>query len=194
MGIFSKNNHSSSEEKEATYGSLFMTFAQALAFNTQMPSAVSLPQYMELFDSFLLNTMSEGTISAPIYQMIKYSPYGMSFTESNKNIYKLSNFDQKKYFEQGAVILNKLAPWKENWSVTNQNQMEIFTDLAVACETLGMDKNDDETLGLIFTVSLYFTTVLKDSQQNRRTAMSIRDTGAFFGSEILNLWLLKKLF
>ena len=77
-------------------------------------------------------------------------------------------------------------------TVTNDDQMKIFSALASECSRLGMDENDQEMLGLLLIVSVFYTTVLKDSQVDKINCENWRSIATFFATEFPNRWLLEK--
>jgi hypothetical protein len=91
------------------------------------------------------------------------------------------------------MSLNKVfSKWNKSMSITNNDQMDIFSALSMECQNLGMDKNDEEMMGLIFIVSIFYTTMLKDSQADKVNCEEWRSIGTFFATEIPNRWLIEK--
>jgi hypothetical protein len=104
----------------------------------------------------------------------------------------LSDEEYPVYLQQGMALSKVLSQWKNSMSITNDDQMNIFTALTIECQNLGMDKNDEEMLGLLFLVSLFYTTMLKDSQEDQVNCEKWRSVGSFFATELANLWLIEK--
>ena len=190
MGIFGKKQESLPEEM--LRASVFMTIAQALNVGKQTPASGSVPEYSKLFSAIVSKALKDGLISDEIFQGLLYSPYQIQISRDDYDNFKLEESDGMKYLQQGMALSSALSPWNNSMSITNDDQMKIFTALAMECEKLGMDKNDDETMGLLFIVSLFYTTMLKDSQADRVNCERWRSVGSFFATELPNRWLLEK--
>ena len=175
----------------ALRSSIFMTIAQALDVGKQTPAGSSVPKYSKLFSSIVAKTLRDGLISDEIFQAIAYSPYQIEISRDDADLYKIADTDGMKYLQQGMALNRVLGQWNSSMSITNNDQMNIFSALAAECQNLGMDKNDDEMLGLLFIVSLFYTTLLKDSQADKINCENWRSIGSFFATELPNLWLLK---
>ena len=189
MGLFGKKNEPMPDW--ALRSSIFMTIAQALDVGKQTPAGSSVPKYAKLFSSIVAKTLRDGLISDEIFQAIAYSPYQIEISRDDADLYKIADTDGMKYLQQGMALNRVLGQWNSSMSITNNDQMNIFSALAAECQNLGMDKNDDEMLGLLFIVSLFYTTLLKDSQADKINCENWRSIGSFFATELPNLWLLK---
>jgi hypothetical protein len=199
MGIFSKGSKNSKnaeladEAMHSIRAGIYMTFAQALNVSRQMPCAEDVPEYMKVFSSVVNNALKNNLISEYVYEAIKYSEYEVTLDPNDSLIYGAVASNPESYLINGMNLNSALTKWEKNWNIENSHQMEIFTELAVVCESLGMSKDDDKTLGLLFVTSLYYTTLLKDSQRNSGIGEIMRSEGTFFATEIPNLWLMKHI-
>lgn len=176
----------------ALRSSVFMTIAQALSIGKQSPAAASIPKYSELFSAIVAKALKNGLISDEIFQAIAYSPYQIQIKKEDTDLFKLSDEDYPVYLQQGMALSKVLSRWNNSMSITNDDQMNIFSALAMECQNLGMDKNDEEMMGLIFLVSVFYTTMLKDSQADQLNCEEWRKVGSFFATELPNLWLIEK--
>jgi hypothetical protein len=176
----------------ALRSSVFMTIAQALSIGKQSPAAASVPKYSKLFSAIVARALKNDLIPDEIFQAIAYSPYQIQITKEDADLFKLSEADYPVYLQQGMALSKVLSRWNNSMSITNDDQMNIFSALAMECENLGMDKNDEEMLGLLFLVSLFYTTMLKDSQADQVNCEKWRSVGSFFATELPNLWLIEK--
>jgi hypothetical protein len=123
---------------------------------------------------------------------IKDSPFEIEINREDFDLFKLAESDGMKYLQQGLALNKALSRWNTSMSVSNNDKMEIFTTLALVCEQFGMDKNDEETMGLLFIVSIFYTTILKDSQKDRVNCERWWSLGSFFATEFPNRWLIEK--
>ena len=176
----------------ALRSSVFMTIAQALSVGKQSPAAASVPKYSKLFSAIVARALKNDLISGEIFQAIAHSPYQIQIRKEDADLFKLSDEDYPVYLQQGMALSKALNQWKNSMSITNDDQMNIFTALSMECQNLGMDKNDEEMLGLLFLVSVFYTTMLKDSQVDRVNCEKWRSIGSFFATELPNLWLIEK--
>jgi hypothetical protein len=176
----------------ALRSSVFMTIAQALSVGKQSPAAASVPKYSKLFSAIVARALKNDLISDEIFQAIAHSPYQIQIKKEDADLFKLSDEDYQVYLQQGLALSKVLSQWKNSKSITNDDQMNIFTALAKECQNLGMDKNDEEMLGLLFLVSVFYTTMLKDSQVDNVNCEKWRSIGSFFATELPNLWLIAK--
>lgn len=192
MGLFSRGKGQVPISDESIYGSIYITFAQALEFGRESPASEYIGKYLELFSSILFKNRSTGLISDFTIDLLKHSQLKLNLNLPSVDRFALANFDSVKYLMQGMHIATALNPWRENYLITNDDQVEIFRNLSQLCEQMGMDENDDETLGLLFLTSLYYVTLLKDAQQIDPSREKKRDLGTFFATDLINLWLLAK--
>ncbi len=190
MGIFGSKKQQFSEE--TLRSSVFMTFAQALNVAKQTPAGWAVPSYSKLFSAIVSKCYKDGLITEETFRYIKYSPFEIEINKEDFDLFKLAESDGMKYLQQGLALNKALSRWNTSMSVSNNDQMEIFTTLALVCEQLGMDKNDEESMGLLFIVSIFYTTVLKDSQKDRVHCERWRSLGNFFATEFPNRWLIEK--
>jgi len=176
----------------ALRSSVFMTIAQALSVGKQSPAAASVPKYSKLFSAIVARALKNDLIPDEIFQAIAHSPYQIQIKKEDADLFKLSDEEYPVYLQQGMALSKVLSQWKNSMSITNDDQMNIFTALTIECQNLGMDKNDEEMLGLLFLVSLFYTTMLKDSQEDQVNCEKWRSVGSFFATELANLWLIEK--
>ena len=190
MGIFGKKPEPFSEEMLRS--SVFTTIAQALNVGKQTPAGEYVSKYSKLFSAIVSKAYKDSLIDKYIFEYIKYSPFEIEVNEEDFNLFKLEEVDGMKYLQQGMALSKALSKWNSSKTITNNDQMDIFTALAMECEKLGMDKNDEETMGLLFIVSIFYTTMLKDSQADRANCERWRSVGSFFATELPNRWLIEK--
>ena len=176
----------------ALRSSVFMTIAQALSVGKQSPAAASIPKYSKLFSAIVAKALKNDLISEEIFQAIAHSPFQIQIKKEDADLFKLSEEDYPVYLQQGMALSRVLRQWNNSMSISNDDQMNIFSALAMECQNLGMDKNDEEMMGLLFLVSVFYTTMLKDSQADRVNCEEWRRVGSFFATELPNLWLIEK--
>ena len=190
MGIF--GNKQEPQPAWALRSSVFMTIAQALSVGKQSPAGASVPKYSKLFSAIVSKALKDGLISEEIFQAIAYSPFQIEVNKEDINLFKLEQADHMLYLQQGMSLNKVLSKWNKSMSITNNDQMDIFSALSMECQNLGMDKNDEEMMGLIFIVSIFYTTMLKDSQADKVNCEEWRSVGTFFATELPNRWLIEK--
>ena len=176
----------------ALRSSVFMTIAQAFSVGKQSPAAAAIPKYSKLFSAIVAKALKNDLISDEIFQAIANSPYEIQIKKEDADLFKLNDEDYPVYLQQGMALSKVLSRWNNSMSITNEDQMNIFSALAMECQNFGMDKNDDEMLGLLFLVSVFYTTMLKDSQADQINCEEWRKVGSFFATELPNLWLIEK--
>ena len=176
----------------AIRSSVFMTIAQALSVGRQSPANSYIPKYSKLFSAIVAKTLKNDLISDEIFQAIAYSPYQIQINKEDSDLFQLTEEDYPVYLYQLLALSRVLHQWEISKSITNNDQKDIFSALAMECENLGMDKNDEEMIGLLFLVSIFYTTMLKDSQADRVNREEWRSVGTFFATELPNLWLIEK--
>jgi hypothetical protein len=131
-------------------------------------------------------------ISDEVFQAIQYSPYQIMISKDDANEYRVNESNSFLYLQQGMELNKALNSWKNSKSITNDDQMNIFSALAMACNRLGMDEDDQEMLGLLLIVSVFYTTALKDSQADKVNFENWRSIATFFATELPNRWLLER--
>ena len=176
----------------ALRSSVFMTIAQALSVGKQSPAAASIPKYSKLFSAIVAKALKNDLISEEIFQAIAHSPFQIQIKKEDADLFKLSEEDYPVYIQQGMALSRVLRQWNNSMSISNDDQLYIFSALAMECQNLGMDKIGEETMGLLFLVSVFYTTMLKDSQADRVNCEEWRRVGSFFATELPNLWLIEK--
>jgi hypothetical protein len=190
MGLF--GNKQKPQPAWALRSSVFMTIAQALSVGKHSPAGASVPKYSKLFGAIVSKALKDGLISEEIFQAIAYSPFQIEVNKEDINLFKLEGADHMLYLQQGMSLNKVFSKWNKSMSITNNDQMDIFSALSMECQNLGMDKNDEEMMGLIFIVSIFYTTMLKDSQADKVNCEEWRSIGTFFATEIPNRWLIEK--
>jgi hypothetical protein len=172
--------------------SVFITIAQALSVIEQSPASVYTPKYSKLFSAVVAKALKNGLISDEIFQLLAHSPYQIRINREDADLFNLIEEDYPLYLGQGMALNRVLRKWNNSMSITNADQNDIFSALSMECQNLGMDKNDEEMMGLLFLVSIFYTTILKDSQADRVNCEKLRSVGSFFATELPNLWLIEK--
>jgi len=172
--------------------SVFITIAQALSVMEQSPAGAYVPKYSKLFSAVVAKALKNGLISDEIFQLIAHSPYQIQIKREDADLFNLIEEDYPLYLGQGMALNRVLRQWNNSMSITNADQNDIFSALSMECQNLGMEKNDEEMMGLLFLVSIFYTTILKDSQADRVNCENLRSVGSFFATELPNLWLIEK--
>jgi hypothetical protein len=190
MGLF--GNKQEPLPDWALRSSVFMTIAQALSVGKQSPASGSIPKYSKLFSAIVAKALKDGLISEEIFQAIAHSPFGIEVSRDDADLFKIEGTDGMLYLQQGMALNKVLSKWNSSMSITNNDQMDIFSALSMECQNLGMNKNDEETMGLLFIVSIFYTTMLKDSQADKVNCEEWRSVGSFFATELPNRWLIEK--
>jgi hypothetical protein len=190
MGIFGRSSEPLPDW--AIRSSVFMTLAQALNIGRQTPASGSIPEYSKLFSAVVAQALYNGLISDEVFQAIQYSPYQIMISKDDANEYRVDESNSFIYLHQGMELNKALNSWKNSKTITNDDQMNIFSALAMACNKLGMDENDQEMLGLLLIVSVFYTTALKDSQADKVNFENWRSIATFFATELPNRWLLER--
>lgn len=190
MGLF--GNKQEPLPSWALRSSVFMTIAQALSVGRQSPAAPYVPKYSKLFSAIVAKALKDGLISDEIFEALAYSPFQVEVSKEDINLFKLEETDHILYLQQGMALSRVLSKWNKSMSITNSDQMDIFSALSMECQNLGMDKNDEEMMGLLFIVSIFYTTMLKDSQSDKVNCEEWRSVGSYFATELPNRWLIEK--
>lgn len=190
MGFFSRKSDEL-VDTEAIQSSVFMTIIQALDAAKSSPAADFVPQYSKLLSAIISKNYNDGLMKQATFQILKYSPFNIEINEDDYKLFPLVEADGAAYLARGLAISQVLGEWAKSKNVTNENQKEIFSDLIDVCAQHGMNRNDEESVGLLFVVSIYFTTLLKDSQINKGDRESLRSTGLFFATELPNRWIIE---
>jgi hypothetical protein len=190
MGLF--GNKQEPLPSWALRSSVFMTIAQALSVGRQSPAALYVPKYSKLFSAIVAKALKDGLISDEIFEALAYSPFQVEVSKEDINLFKLEETDHILYLQQGMALSRVLSKWNKSMSITNSDQMDIFSALSMECQNLGMDKNDEEMMGLLFIVSIFYTTMLKDSQSDKVNCEEWRSVGSYFATELPNRWLIEK--
>lgn len=190
MGIFGKRQQVFSDE--ILRASIFMTLIQALSMGRNTPAASAVDRYSKLFSAIVSKSLKDGLISNEIFESLKYSPYEIEINMEDYELFEIKPSDSPLYINQGVAISNVLSKWSSSYSVTNADQNQIFSALVAECKNLGMSSQDEELIGLLFLDSVFFTTVLKDSQNDRVNCERMRSIGTFFATEMPNRWLIEK--
>ena len=190
MGLF--GNKQEPMPDWALRSSVFMTIAQALSVGKQSPASGSIPKYSKLFSAIVAKALKDGLISEEIFQALAHSPFGIEISRDDADLFKIEGTDGMLYLQQGMALNKVLSKWNSSMSITNNDQMDIFSALSMECQNLGMNKNDEETMGLLFIVSIFYTTMLKDSQADKINCEEWRSVGSFFATELPNRWLIEK--
>ena len=172
--------------------SVFTTIAQALNVGRQSPASIYVNEYSKLFSAIVSSAYKEGLISRESFLGIKYLPYNILVDENDHGLFYVDDASRSKYLEQGLALNRVLSKWKSSMRIENADQSEIFGALVSECKNLGMSKDDDEMSGLLFLDSVFFTTMLKDSQKDRLNCERNRSIGTFFATELPNRWLIEK--
>ncbi len=175
----------------AIRSSVFMTIAQALSVGRQTPASASVPGYSKLFSAIVSKALKDGLITEEIFQMIEYSPFQIQINRDDFDLFKVTAADSPVYLQQGMALNRVLSKWNNSMSITNGDQDNIFTALTTECQNLGMEKNDEDMIGLLFLVSIFYTTLLKDSQADKVNCDNWRSIGSFFATELPNRWLIE---
>ena len=189
MGIFGDKKEQMPDW--AIRSSVFMTIAQALSVGRQTPASASVPGYSKLFSAIVSKALKDGLITDEIFQAIAYSPFQIQISKDDCELFKVTAADSPIYLQQGMALNRVLSKWNNSMSITNGDQDNIFTALSMECQNLGMDKNDEEMIGLLFLVSIFYTTLLKDSQADKVNCDNWRSIGSFFATELPNRWLIE---
>ena len=145
-----------------------------------------------VFSAIVAKALKDGLISEEIFQAIAYSPFQIEVSKEDINLFKLEEADHMLYLQQGIALSRVLSKWNKSMSITNNDQMDVFSALSMECQNLGMDKNDEEMMGLLFIVSIFYTTMLKDSQADKVNCEEWRSVGSYFATELPNRWLIEK--
>ncbi len=190
MGLF--GNKQEPLPAWALRSSVFMTIAQALSVGRQSPAGPYVPKYSKLFSAIVAKALKDGLISEEIFEALAYSPFQVEVSKEDINLFKLEETDHMLYLQQGMALNRVLSKWNKSMSITNSDQMDIFSALSMECQNLGMDKNDEEMMGLLFIVSIFYTTMLKDSQADKVNCEEWRSVGSYFATELPNRWLIEK--
>jgi hypothetical protein len=175
----------------AIRSSVFMTIAQALNVGRQTPARASIPEYSKLFSAIVSKALNDGLITDEVFQAIAYSPFQIQISKDDYELFKVTAADSSVYLHQGMALNRVLSKWSNSMSITNGDQDDIFTALSMECQNLGMEKNDEDMIGLLFLVSIYYTTLLKDSQADKVNCDNWRSIGTFFATELPNRWLIE---
>lgn len=190
MGIFGSKKELMPEW--ALRSSVFITIAQALSVGRQTPASAYVPEYSKLLSAIVSKALKDGLISEEIFESIAYNPFQIRINRDDFELYKVTATDGPLYLEQGMALNRTLSNWKNSMSITNEDQNNIFTALSKECQNLGMSKNDEEMMGLLFLVSIFYTTLLKDSQADKVNCEKWRSIGTYFATELPNRWLIEK--
>ena len=172
--------------------SVFVTMVQALNAVRPSPAGPYVDRYSELFSAIVAKALKDGLISEYIFSFIKYVPYQIEVNKEDFNLFKLKKSDLTLYSQQDAALTSVLSRWRKSKSITNNDQMDIFSALAMECQNLGMNENDEVMLGLLYAVSFFYTQMLKDSQADRRNCEKWRTFGTHLATELPNRWLIEK--
>ena len=175
----------------AIRSSVFMTIAQALSVGRQTPASASVPKYSKLFSAIVSKALKDGLITDEVFQAIAYSPFQIQISRDDFELFKVTAADSPLYLQQGMALNRVLSKWSNSMFITNGDQNEIFSALSIECQNLGMEKNDEDLIGLLFLVSIFYTTLLKDSQADKVNCDNWRSTGTFFATELPNRWLIE---
>ena len=175
----------------AIRSSVFMTIAQALSVGRQTPASASVPGYSRLFSAIVSKALKDGLITDEIFQAIAYSPFHIPISRDDFELFKVTAADSPLYLQQGMALNRVLSKWSNSMFITNGDQNEIFSALSIECQNLGMEKNDEDLIGLLFLVSIFYTTLLKDSQADKVNCDNWRSIGTFFATELPNRWLIE---
>ena len=190
MGLFGKSVKYFPDE--ILRASVFTTIAQALSVGRQTPASIYVDNYSKLFSAIVSRAYREGLISREIFLGIKYLPFDILIDENDYELFYVDDANRSKYLEQGLALNRVLSKWNSSMNVGNADQSEIFGALVSECGNLGMSKDDDEMMGLLFLDSVFFTTMLKDSQKDKLNCDRNRSIGTFFATELPNLWSIEK--
>ena len=147
MGLF--GNKQEPLPSWALRSSVFMTIAQALSVGRQSPAGPYVPKYSKLFSAIVAKALKDGLISDEIFEALAYSPFQVEVRKEDINLFKLEETDHILYLQQGMALNRVLSKWNNSMSITNSDQMDIFSALSMECQNLGMDKNDEEMMGLL---------------------------------------------
>jgi hypothetical protein len=190
MGLFGKS--AKYYPDEILRASVFTTIAQALSLGRQTPASVYVDNYSKLFSAIVSRVYKEGLISRESFLGIKYLPFNILVDENDYELFYVDNANRSKYLEQGLALNRVLSRWKSSMNIGNADQSEVFGALVSECKNLGMSADDEEMIGLLFLDSVFFTTVLKDSQKDKINCDRNRSIGTFFATELPNRWLIEK--
>jgi hypothetical protein len=125
MGLF--GNKQEPMPDWAIRSSVFMTIAQALSVGRQTPASDSIPEYSKLFSAIVSKALKDGLISAKFFQAIAYSPYQIQISRDDFDLFKLTEADAPLYLQQGMALNRVLSKWNSSMSITNDDQMNIFS-------------------------------------------------------------------
>jgi hypothetical protein len=190
MGLFGKSVKYYPDE--ILRASVFTTMAQAFSLGRQTPVSIYVNNYSKLFSAIVSRAYKEGLISRESFLGIKYLPFNILVDENDYELFYVDDANRSKYLEQGLALNKVLSRWKSSMNVGNADQSEVFGALVSECKNLGMSKDDEEMIGLLFLDSVFFTTVLKDSQKDKTDCDRNRSIGTFFATELPNRWLIEK--
>jgi hypothetical protein len=190
MGLFGKSVKYYPDE--ILRASVFTTIAQAFSLGRQTPASIYVDNYSKLFSAIVSRAYKDGLISKESFLGIKYLPFNILVDENDYDLFYVNDADRSKYLEQGLALNKVLSRWKSSMNVGNADQSEVFGALVSECKNLGMSKDDEEMIGLLFLDSVFFTTVLKDSQKDKINCDRNRSIGTFFATELPNRWLIEK--
>lgn len=189
MGIFGSKKELMPDW--ALRSSVFITIAQALSVGRQTPASAYVPEYSKLFSAIVSKALKDGLISEEVFDAVAYSPFQIQINRDDFELYKVTATDALLYLEQGMALNRVLSKWKNSMTITNEDQTDIFMALSEVCQNMGMDKNDEEMMGLLFLVSIFYTTLLKDSQADEVNCDKWRSVGTYFATELPNRWLIE---
>ena len=190
MGLFGKSLKYYPDE--ILRASVFTTIAQAFNLGRQTPASVYVDNYSKLFSAIVSSAYKEGLISRESFLGIKYLPFNILVDENDYELFYVDDANRSKYLEQGLALNRVLSRWTSSMNVGNADQSEVFGALVSECKNLGMSKDDEEMIGLLFLDSVFFTTMLKDTQKDKINCDRNRSIGAFFATELPNRWLIEK--
>jgi hypothetical protein len=176
----------------ALRSSVFMTIAQALSVGRQTPASAYVPEYSKLLSAIVSKALKDGLIPEEVFEAVAYSPFQIQINRDDFDLYTVTATDALLYLEQGMALNRVLSKWKNSMTITNEDQTDIFTALSKECQNLGMSNYDEEMMGLLFLVSIYYTTLLKDSQADKVNCDKWRSIGTYFATELPNRWLIEK--
>ena len=190
MGLFGKSVKYFPDE--ILRASVFTTIAQALNVGRQTPASIYVNEYSKLFSAIVSSAYKEGLISRESFLGIKYLPFNILVDENDYALFYVDGANKSRYLEQGLALNRVLSKWKSSMNIGNADQSDVFGALVSECKNLGMSKDDDEMIGLLFLDSVFFTTMLKDSQKDKLNCERNRSIGTFFATELPNRWLIEK--
>lgn len=190
MGIFGGKKELMPEW--ALRSSVFITMAQALSVGRQTPASAYVVEYSKFFSAIVSKALKDDLISEEIFELIAHSPYEIQINRDDFELFKVTPTDSGHFLQQGLALNRVLARWHNSMSITNADQENIFRALSVECQNFGMNKSDQDSMGLLFLVSIFYTTLLKDSQADKLNCDKWRSIGTYFAIELLNRWLMEK--